>query len=118
MPLEGVPLLSANFELEVAVAYPPRVGRFGSLASKRARLRVPSPLPPEASELMLAFRCPEFCTLPSSASVGVAVLLGILPPAVGASCLLVLSSGYGKGPVGGGDVGAPKAVALLDGGTL
>lgn len=67
---------------------------------------------------MLALRGRGLCALPSSASVGVAVLLGTLPSADGISCLLVLSSGYGKGPVGGGDVGAPNKAALLEAGTL
>lgn len=56
---------------------------------------------------MLAFLGRGYCALPSSASFGVAVRLGILPSAEGMSVRLVLSSGYGSGPVGGGEVGAP-----------
>lgn len=118
MPFTDVPLLSAS--LGLAFAYPPSVGLLGSFASKRGLLRVPSPLPApdEASDPMLAFRGRGYCALPSSASFGVAVRLGTRPSAEGISVRLVRSSGYGNGPVGGGDVGAPYDAALLEGGTL
>jgi hypothetical protein len=56
IPIAGAPLLSARRGLELA--YPPNVGRFGSLASNRGLLLWPSPLPApeEASDPMLALR--------------------------------------------------------------
>jgi len=80
------------------------VGLFGSLASKCGLLFPPAlPVPDEASELILAFLGLKAATRPPSELVGVAVLFS----APGAACLLLLSSGYGKGPLGGGEVGAP-----------
>ena len=122
--LTGVPLLSAILEVFCDVGDCPNdaVGLFGSPGSKRAlgcRPLAPLPAPDEASDDMLClFVLGGPALRPSSAiddSCGVAVLLGGFPTAPGVPCLLDRSSGYGSGPLGGGEVGAPYIAAALGG---
>lgn len=112
----GVPLLSASLPAgvwpEALEAEYAEVGLLGSLASNLALL----PAPEDASlAAMLVLLGPAL--RPSSAnSCGVAVRLGgFCDPGVPAR---LRSSGYGNGPVGGGDVGAPYWAADAEGGIL
>lgn len=113
---------------EGSVAYPPAVGRLGSLASNLALLpllaELPGPDAPEdASDDMLDLRGrtgpPGLYSSPDSCGVAVRLggFLSAANPAVG--CRRARSSGYGRGrgPEGGGEVGAPYKAALLLGGT-
>lgn len=103
MFLAGAPRRSASLEVDTGDGeppYPPTVGLFGSFAANLA-------LPPAAA---LPLPCDDMLSLRGRLAVVSANSCGCDAP--GVACWRVRSSGYGsgRGPEGGGEVGAPNAL--------